>query len=116
MPEYDLHSSSDEDFMQYIYTEIFSSLGYSLFYLSCLLVPGLSNGCIIALYKGASSVMQNYIKLNTYVSPPSILQESLKNSRRHKSPFKSHYYFLSNVLGLSRWFMTPALMEVFCFV
>lgn len=70
-------------------------------------------GGIIALYKGASSVRQNYIKLSTYVPPPSILQESLKSSRRHKSPFKSHYQFLPNVLGLSRWFMTPPLMNFF---
>lgn len=73
-------------------------------------------GSIIAIQKGASSVMQNYIKLSTHASPPSILQESLKNSRRHQSPFKSHYQSLPNVLGLSRWFMTPPLMDSFCFV
>lgn len=68
-------------------------------------------GSIIVLHKGASSVMQDYTKLSTYASLPSILQESLRNSRWHKSPFKSHYWFLPNVLGLSRWFTTPPLMD-----
>lgn len=114
MPEQDLH--------MYILCNIFmqeDSLVLAILYFMpnvCLqqAFPIEQNyGSITAIQKGAGCVVQNYIKLSTYASPPSILQESLKNSRRHKSPFKSHQQFLPNVLGLSRWFMTPPLMAFF---